>query len=74
MNDWRGRRRRGRKLKRGSIGSETSEAKSFHMWRPLSYFLALLIFMRVRMANLKSDDWRENMKERFEKEKTEKKA
>ena len=32
------------------------------------------LFCAVRMANLKSDDWRENMKERVEKEKTEKEA
>jgi len=30
--------------------------------------------VRNKMANLKSDDWRENMKERVEKEKTEKEA
>ena len=28
----------------------------------------------IRMANLKSDDWRENMRERMEKEKAEKEA
>ena len=43
----------------------------------VDHFLAscfLILYDRVRMANLKSDDWRENMKERMEKEKAEKEA
>ena len=40
----------------------------------LPSLLLLFKFALVRMANLKSDDWRENMKERVEKEKTEKEA
>lgn len=55
------------------VRNKWGEIFPVHCCGNLPSFL-LLNYPLVRMANLKSDDWRENLRERQEKEKTEKEA